>query len=89
MPDNGKGKRIAIDLMIGTAIGAAAGSVLGVIFAPQPGQKTRQQVGSWLKARRRSSAVLLNRLNAQAKEKKEQIAAVWQAGRQAYTQTAR
>jgi len=37
-------------LLIGTAIGAA----LGLLLAPQTGETTREQIGDWIKEKRRS-----------------------------------
>jgi len=41
-------------------------------------------MGTWLNEKRQQSAELLARINAGTKHKKEQVEAVWQAGRHAY-----
>ena len=80
-----EGKKAAGNLMIGAAIGGATGLVLGVLFAPRAGKETRKQVGTWLTQKRQGSVEFLTRINAEAKHKKEQVEAVWQAGRHAYS----
>jgi gas vesicle protein len=84
LADFKNGKKTAANLLIGTAIGAVTGSALGVLFAPKAGKETREQVGTWLNEKRQQSTALLARINAEAKHKKEQVEAAWQAGRHAY-----
>ena len=80
-------KKTAVNLMIGTAVGGVTGFVLAVLFAPKSGEETREEMGDWLKQKRQQSAEFLNRFNAQAKHKKEQVEAVLQASRHAYADT--
>ncbi|HAM36467.1 MAG TPA: hypothetical protein DEB40_13115 [Elusimicrobia bacterium] len=82
-----EGGKTAVNFMIGTAIGGAIGFVLGILFAPNAGKETREQLGTWLKRKREKSAELLARINAEAKRKKEQVEAALQEGRHAYEES--
>jgi gas vesicle protein len=42
--DSGRG--LAMGLLAGVAIGALIGAAVGLLFAPQPGTKTRESIGS-------------------------------------------
>jgi gas vesicle protein len=85
MADIEEGKKAAGNLAIGAAIGGATGIVLGVLFAPRTGKETRKQVGTWLTQKRQGSVEFLTRINSEAKHKKQQVAAAWQAGQHAYS----
>lgn len=81
-------KKMAFHIMIGAAIGASVGIMLGVLFAPRAGKETREKMGAWIRQRRQRGAELLAQLKAEAKHKKEQVAAVLEASRHAYEETA-
>jgi gas vesicle protein len=83
-----EGKKTAVNVLIGTAIGGMTGFIVGVLFAPKSGKETRKQMGDWIEQKRQQSADLLTRLNTEAKHKKEQVEAVLQASRHAYEETA-
>ncbi|OGR90289.1 MAG: hypothetical protein A3J74_08785 [Elusimicrobia bacterium RIFCSPHIGHO2_02_FULL_57_9] len=65
--------------VIGTAIGAG----LGLLFAPKPGEETREQLGDWLKERRKKGSELLAKIKESMPEKKEQLMATVKAGKEA------
>lgn len=64
--------------------GAAAGAVLGVLFAPRAGGETREQLGDWLKERREKGADLLHRVKDESLVKKEAVVAAAKAAKDAY-----
>lgn len=65
--------------LVGTAVGAG----LGVLFAPKPGYKTREELADWLKERREQGSELLSKISDAIPEKKEQLASAVEAGKQA------
>ena len=65
-------------------VGAAMGAALGVLLAPKAGKETRGQIGDWLKEKREEGGELLAKLKEEGLAKKEQVAAAFKAGKQAY-----
>jgi gas vesicle protein len=41
-----EGRGMALGLLAGIAIGAVIGAAVGLLFAPQPGSKTREDIGA-------------------------------------------
>lgn len=69
-------------------LGAAVGAGLGLLLAPKPGNETREQIADWLKERREKSAGFINRLRERIPAKKDQLAAAFKAGKEAYFEKA-
>jgi gas vesicle protein len=44
--ENQEGRGMALGLLAGIAVGALIGAAVGLLFAPQPGSKTREDIGS-------------------------------------------
>ena len=44
--ENQEGRGLAMGLLAGVAIGALIGAAVGLLFAPQPGSKTREDIGA-------------------------------------------
>jgi gas vesicle protein len=44
--ENQEGRGMALGLLAGIAIGALIGAAVGLLFAPQPGTKTREDIGA-------------------------------------------
>ena len=65
-------------------VGAVAGAVLGVMFAPRSGEETREQINDWLKERRERGTELLSRVRDESQAKKEAILTAARAAREAY-----
>jgi|GEM_PF-6254411 len=75
--------------LTGAAIGGAFGAVAGVLFAPQQGRQTREQVGEWLKEKRDEGSEILARVKQQGQHKAEQLSSALRASRQAYEEVSR
>ena len=67
----------------GTAVGAA----LGILFAPQSGAETREQLADWLKERRERGSDLLHKVKDESLAKKEALLAAAKAAKDAYRET--
>ena len=64
--------------------GAAIGAALGVLLAPRSGRETRGQLTDWLRDRREKGNYLLGRIKEKLPVKKQQLAAAFRAGKDAY-----
>ena len=61
--------------------GAAIGGAVGILFAPRPGEETREQLQDWLNARREEGAQAVSEL-------RQRIPAEGKRLREAFTGTA-
>ncbi len=66
-------------------LGATAGAVCGVLFAPRPGKETREDVKDWLAEKRDKSAAAVEDLRKSLPEQKEKLNAVLEKGRNLFT----
>ena len=67
--------------------GAAAGAVLGVLFAPKAGAETREQLADWVKDRREQGSELLHKVKDESLVKKDALLAAAKAAKDAYRET--
>ena len=65
-------------------VGAVAGAVLGILFAPRSGEDTREQMSDWLRERREKGNELLQRVRDESSAKKEAILSAARAARESY-----
>jgi gas vesicle protein len=79
MAEENRGK----DLLL-LAAGAAAGALLGILFAPQSGKETREDIKDWLKERREKGKELVAKIKEPVAVKKDQLAAAARAAKEAY-----
>ena len=77
--DDSAGSNIAVFLL-----GAVAGAVAGLLFAPKSGEETRERLADWLDERRERGAQLLRKAKGVVPEKKDQLAAAFKAGKEAF-----
>jgi gas vesicle protein len=70
--------------LVGAAVGGALGAIAGVLFAPQRGVQTREQIADWIKERRDEGSDILARVKEQGQHKTEQLSAALKAGRRAF-----
>lgn len=73
--------------LVAFLIGAAAGAIAGVIFAPRPGKETRQKIGRWIEDVKEKGEEILEESKERLTTKKEQVSAAIEAGREAYRKT--
>ncbi|MDD5655903.1 MAG: YtxH domain-containing protein [Elusimicrobia bacterium] len=81
MSSEDKGSNLAFFI-----VGAAVGSLLGVLLAPKAGKETREQIGDWIKEKRDEGSDFLAKIKEEGMHKKEQISAAIRAGKQAYSE---
>lgn len=67
--------------------GVAAGAALGVLFAPRPGDETRERVADWLKQRRAKGEELLHKVKDESLVQKEALVAAARAAKDVYRET--
>lgn len=60
--------------------GAAIGGVLGLLFAPRPGDETREQVKDWLDARREEGARAVTELRQRIPEEGRKLTEAIRSG---------
>ena len=65
-------------------LGTAAGTLLGVLFAPRAGKETRIDVKDWIDERREKGVVAIDELRKSIPAKKDQLTAVLEKGRNAF-----
>jgi len=68
--------------------GVVVGAAVGVLYAPKKGEETRRDVAEWLRQKREETRELANRLKNRIPAKKEQVAAAFRAGKEAFQQEA-
>lgn len=73
--------------LVAFLVGAIAGAVAGVLFAPRPGKETRQKIRHWAEDVKEKGEELLEEGRERFTTKKEQISAALEAGREAYRKT--
>ena len=66
-------------------LGATVGALVGVLFAPRPGQETRADVKDWLEKKREKSAAVVADLRKSLPEQKEKLNAVLEKGKNLVT----
>lgn len=64
--------------------GVAVGAAVGILYAPKAGTETRKDLADWLRKKREQTRDLAARLKDRIPAKKEQVAAAFKAGKEAY-----
>ena len=62
-------------------LGATAGAIVGVLFAPKTGKESREELKNWLDEKREKSETAIEEFRKQLPEHKERIL---QAGRKVF-----
>lgn len=83
MAENNSGEGV-LAFLIGGALGVAA----GLLLAPRSGAETRERLADWLEENREKTNEALEHAREAVGEKKEKIAAAWEAGKKAYRESA-
>lgn len=73
--------------LVAFLVGAIAGAIAGVLFAPRPGKETRQKIRHWAEDVKEKGGEILEEGKERLTTKKEQISAALEAGREAYRKT--
>jgi gas vesicle protein len=70
-------------------LGMLSGVVLGVMYAPKAGKKTREELSNWLDAKRESSTEVLEEWRSKLPEQREKIAAAIKSGTDVFAKNGR
>lgn len=62
-------------------LGAAAGTIAGLLFAPKPGKETRKDLKNWLDEKREKSAEAVEKFRKDLPAHKEKLTAAINTGR--------
>ncbi len=62
--------------------GATVGAVLGILFAPRPGDETREEVKDWLDAKREEGARAVSELRERLPEEGRKLTEAIRSGTQ-------
>jgi gas vesicle protein len=72
------------ETMLAFFLGAIAGALAGILLAPCSGRETRKRMGDWFEDNREKAREFLAKEREVIKEKKDQLASAWDAGKKAY-----
>ncbi|MBI4422458.1 MAG: YtxH domain-containing protein [Elusimicrobia bacterium] len=83
MAESNSGESSILALLVGGALGVAA----GLLLAPRSGRETRERLADWLEDNREKTRDLLERGREAVSEKKDKVSAAWEAGKKAFRES--
>jgi len=76
------------DAILAFFIGGVVGVAAGILLAPCSGEETREKIGDWLEENRDKTREIIGRSREAVTQKKDQIAAAFEAGKKAFRESA-
>ena len=75
------------DSILAFLVGGAVGVAAGLLLAPRSGAETRERLGEWLEENREKTREFIEHGREALVEKKEKVAAAWDASKKAYRES--